>query len=306
VIEPSAVAVYAGLAIGIAFGALALMSGFCLLSGLRGWWVEGDGRKIRTFATAAAVAVIATQLLAVTGLVDLSKSIYLQRSFSPALIMAGGLLFGYGMVLANGCASRAVVLLGRGNLRSLVVLLIIGLTAQATLKGLIAPARLAFLNWSTLTPPAVALNELLSRSGLDDARSVLLAALVVSSALIAFAMAHERFRRSPAQVLTGLGIGLLIAAGWFVTGCLGADDFNPVPVATMTFVAPVADSIQYMMLSTGLTLSFGIALTFGVVLGSFAASIATRSFKLEGFTSAQHMLRSVTGAALMGSGGAMA
>jgi hypothetical protein len=52
------------------------------------------------------------------GLVDLGKSIYLQPSFSAPLMFFGGLLFGYGMVMSNGCGSRALVLLGRGNLRS--------------------------------------------------------------------------------------------------------------------------------------------------------------------------------------------
>ena len=76
-------------------------------------------------------------------MVDLGKSIYLQPSFSAPLMFVGGLLFGYGMVLSNGCGSRALVLLGRGNLRSLVVVIVLGIAAQMTLKGLIAPARIA-------------------------------------------------------------------------------------------------------------------------------------------------------------------
>ena len=128
---------YAGLAIGLVFGAVGLLSKFCSLSGLRGWWVEGDTRMIRSFALAMAVAIIATQALAAFGFVDLGKSLYLQPSFSPALILFGGLLFGYGMVLANGCASRAVVLIGQGNLRSLMVVIVIAVTAQMALKGLL-------------------------------------------------------------------------------------------------------------------------------------------------------------------------
>src|SRR5262245_9683246 len=122
--EVSAIVIYAGLLIGIVFGAAGLLSGFCLLSGLRGWSIERDGRMIRMFALAVAVAIAATQALAAGGFVDLSKSLYLQPSFSPTLILLGGVLFGFGMVLANGCASRAVVLLGSGNLRSLLVVII--------------------------------------------------------------------------------------------------------------------------------------------------------------------------------------
>jgi len=104
----------------------------------------------------------------------------------------------------------------------------------------------------------------------------------------------------------GAAIGLLVGAGWFATGYLGADDFNPAPVASVTLIAPAADTLQFAMLSTGLPLSFGIMLVTGIVGGSFIAALTTRRFALEGFTSARHMLRSLTGAVLMGSGGAMA
>jgi hypothetical protein len=98
----------------------------------------------------------------------------------------------------------------------------------------------------------------------------------------------------------------LIAAGWFATGFLGADDFNPAPVTSLTFVAPIADTLQYIMLSTGLTLNFGIVTVAGVFAGSLVTALATQRFHWEGYTSPRHMLRSIGGAALMGAGGAMA
>ncbi|HAP09296.1 MAG TPA: YeeE/YedE family protein, partial [Afipia sp.] len=146
--------VSAGFAIGLAFGVVGLLSGFCLMSSLRDWWTANDGRKVRSYALALAIAILGTQLVAGVGLVDIAKSIYLQPSFSAPMIFAGGLLFGFGMVLSNGCASRALVLLGKGNLRSLVVIAIIGIAAQMTLKGLIAPARLALLQATQITPAA--------------------------------------------------------------------------------------------------------------------------------------------------------
>jgi hypothetical protein len=124
--------------------------------------------------------------------------------------------------------------------------------------------------------------------------------------LVIFAFSHAAFRRSAGQIAAGLIIGLLVPAGWYATGFLGADDFNPIPVTSITFVAPVADTVQYVMLSTGLTMNFGVALVPGVVLGSLVTALVTRRFHLEAYTSPSHMLRSVTGAAFMGSGGAMA
>ena len=154
--------VLCGLLIGLVYGAVGLLSGFCMLSSLRGWWAEGDGRLVRTYALAMGVAVAATQLLAAAGLVDLGKSIYLQPSFSAPLMFFGGLLFGYGMVMSNGCGSRALVLLGRGNLRSFVVVIVLGIVAQMTLKGLIAPARIAMVQASQTTAKANSVPALLA------------------------------------------------------------------------------------------------------------------------------------------------
>jgi uncharacterized membrane protein YedE/YeeE len=298
--------VASGFVIGLVFGVVGLLSGFCLMSSLRDLWTTTDTRKIRSYATALAVAIAGTQLLAGTGIVNIGASLYLQPSFSAPLIFFGGLLFGLGMVLANGCASRALVLLGKGNLRSLVVITVIGITAQMTLKGLIAPARIAFLDWTKTAPTAVSAPALLSTMGLDDISARLIATLIASGALLIYAFSDKQFRRSYGQIAAGLIIGLLVVAGWAATGWFAADDFNPIAVSSLTFVSPMADSVQYTMLSTGLTLNFGIALVAGVLLGSLVTATLTGRFELEGYTSVTHTGRSLAGAAFMGIGGAMA
>jgi uncharacterized membrane protein YedE/YeeE len=306
VLDGGAIIIASGLLIGLVYGAVGLLSGFCLLSGLRGWWADGDGRLIRTYALAVGVAVAATQLLAAAGLVDIGKSIYLQASFSAPVMFLGGLMFGYGMVLANGCGSRALVLLGRGNLRSFVVVVVLAIFAQMTLKGLIAPPRIALVGASQTTTIANSIPALLASIGLSATAARMLAASVISAALIIFAFAHPAFRRSPGQVAAGLVVGLLVAGGWLATGYLGADEFNPTPVTSLTFIAPIADALQFVMLSTGSTLNFGIVTVFGVLAGSFITALATGRFQLEGYQSPRHMLRSGGGAALMGAGGVMA
>jgi uncharacterized protein len=300
------IVIIAGFVIGAVFGAVGLVSGFCLTSGLRNWWTQGDGRLIREFALALAVAIVGTQALAAAGLVDLGQSIYLQPSFSAPLMLFGGLLFGYGMVAANACVSRALVLLGRGNLRSFVVVTTVAVTAQMTLKGLIAPLRLAFLHWSETTLHLISLPALIGTYGLTDSEARLIAVAVLSGSLLIFALAYAPFRRSPGQIAAGVTMGLVIPAGWFATGYLGADPFEPAPVASLTFVAPSADSLQYVMFSTGSTLSFGVALVAGVLFGSFVTSLMTGRFQWESYSSPSQMLRSIGGAALMGAGGAMA
>ncbi|MGY3491801.1 MULTISPECIES: YeeE/YedE family protein [unclassified Bradyrhizobium] len=304
--DPATIVIIAALIIGLIYGSVGLLSGFCMMSGLRGWWAEGDGRLARTYALAMGVAIAASQLLAAAGLVDLGKSIYLQPSFSAPVMFLGGLLFGYGMVLSNGCGSRALVLLGRGNLRSFVVVIVLGIFAEMTLKGLIAPGRIAMVQASQATVSANSVPALLADIGLGAVPARMVAASVLAAVLIIFAFAHAPFRKSPGQIAAGLIVGLLVAGGWYATGYLGADDFNPVPVTSLTFIAPIADALQYVMLSTGSTLNFGIVTVFGVFAGSLITAIATGRFQLEGYRSPQHMLRSASGAALMGAGGVMA
>ena len=275
--DTASIVILSGLVIGLVYGSVGLLSGFCLMSGMRGWLAEGDGRLIRTYALAIGVAVAVTQLLAAAGLVDIGKSIYLQPSFSVPVMFFGGLLFGYGMVLSNGCGSRALVLLGRGNLRSFVVVVVLAIFAQMTLKGLIAPPRIAMVAASQTTATANSVPALLAGAGLSATAARMLAASIISAALIIFAFAHPAFRRSPGQIAAGLVIGLLVAAGWFATGYLGADDFNPTPVTSLTFIAPIADALQYVMLSTGSTLNFGIVTVFGVFAGSLVTALADRA-----------------------------
>jgi uncharacterized protein len=304
---PSAanIVILAGLLIGLVYGAVGLLSGFCLMSSLRGWWAQGDSRLVRTYALAMGVAIAATQLLAMRQVVDLGKSIYLQPTFSAPLMFVGGILFGYGMVLSNGCGSRALVLLGRGNLRSLVVVIVLGIAAEVTLKGLIAPGRIDLLQWTQMTG-ATSMPALIAKLGVSETLARSLVAPIISAALIIFAFSHAPFQRAWGQIAAGLIVGLLVAAGWYATGCLGADEFNPTPVTSLAFIAPIADTLQYLMLSTGLTLNFGIVTVAGVFAGSLVTALATQRFHWEGYSSPQHMLRSVSGAVLMGVGGATA
>lgn len=291
------ITLWAALIVGLAFGATGQMSGFCLYRGLQHAWTGQSGDKLRSFGLALAVAIAGTQLLAWAGLVDLGQSIYLTTSFSWLLIPLGGILFGVGMTLSNGCGGRALVLLGQGNLRSLVVLLCLGIFAFITLTGLLGPLRQQI---ASATPISVEGVNALS----GDAR--LLLGLTVAAILLYFTFRQSHFLRNRKDLLGGLAIGALIVAGWLVTGWLGYDEFEPLPVTSITFVSPVGETIQYSMIATGMNASFGILVVAGVVLGSLASALLRGQFKLQGFENPQSMARYMAGGALMGVGGALA
>lgn len=288
---------WAGLAVGLVFGACGQLSGFCLQRGLTEFWSGKHGYKLHAFALALAVALVGTDILAATGTVDLSKSLYLMPTYSWLLLPLGGLMFGYGMSLANGCGARALVLLGQGNLRSLLVLLCLGIAAYMTLTGVLAPLRLWLGPLTSVTPGAVAVPDGMLRS---------IVAWIAAGVLLLFSLRRRESGRRASDLASGVVVGLLIVAGWAVTGWLGADDFEPLPVTSLTFIAPIGDTIQYAMIATGMSLRFGIAVVLGVVLGSFITSLLRKQCCLEGFDSTHGMSRYIIGGLLMGSGGALA
>ncbi|PWV74142.1 YeeE/YedE family protein [Halomonas sp. A11-A] len=290
---------WSGLVIGLAFGATAQATGFCLMRSLANAWTRGDTLKLRAFALAMAVALLGSQALVAMGVLSLGSALYLPTSASWLAVPLGGALFGYGMVLANGCGARSLVLLGSGNLRSFVVLMCLGLAAAMTLSGLLAPLRVWLEGTTTLALPARDLPGLLGVPAW-------LVALVLGGALSAWALSSRDFRESPREWLGGLAIGALVPAGWYATGVLGSDDFEPVRLATLTFIAPIADSLQYAMLSTGSRLGFGVSVVAGVLAGALVMALARRDFRWQGFSGPGHMGRSMAGGALMGIGGVLA
>jgi uncharacterized protein len=305
---PAVLSLWGGFAIGLAFGAAGQVSGFCLTRGLVGYWVTGEGNKIRAFALALVVAVLGTQAADLAGLIDLRDSIYLGTSFSWLLLPLGGVLFGYGMVAANGCGARALVLLGQGNLRSFVVLVCLGIAAYMTLTGLFAPLRtaIAALTGVTLAEGTQSLPYQAAAvfGAMESVR--LVPTVMLAGALLWFAFSHGAFRASPRDVGGGAIIGALIPASWLATGWLGADDFDPAPLVALTFVAPIGATIQYAMIATGTAVSFGIATVCGVFLGALGAALLSGSFHLQGFTHPGRMARYMAGGTLMGVGGALA
>lgn len=290
-------ALWAGLAIGIIFGACGQVTGFCLQRGLIQQWSGRHGYKLNAFALALAIAVAGTHVITSLGLIDISRSLYMTPSFSWLLLPVGGIMFGYGMCMTNGCGARALVLLGQGNLRSFVVLLCLGIAAYITFSGLIGPLRMRASELTTFTPANITIPDGLVRS---------LTVWVVVAILTVFAFRPRESGERARDLTGGAIIGLLIVAGWLITGWLGADDFDPMPVTSLTFIAPVGDTIQYVMISTGMSMRFGIAVVSGVIIGSLLTALARGQHRLEGFESAGQMSRYIAGGILMGIGGALA
>lgn len=301
-----------GFVLGLAFGATAQRTHFCTMGSISDIVFMQDWGRFRAWMLSIAVAILGSQFLHLAGYVDLNKSVYLTTNFGWMGAIIGGALFGFGMSLAGGCGSKTLVRLGAGNLKSLIVALMIGLVGYMTMRGIFAFPRLQFESIVNvnLVPVGFAAQGIpdviakLTGLALPNARTV--AAAVVAGGLLWFCFRSRDFRASRANVAGGLILGAIIVAGWVTTGVAGKDEFEPVPLASLTFVAPVGESVQYLMTFTGATINFGVATVFGVILGAFVMAKATRTFRIEAFTDAGDLVRHVTGGALMGFGGVTA
>ncbi|MBX9588397.1 MAG: YeeE/YedE family protein [Hyphomonadaceae bacterium] len=300
-----------GLLIGFAFGAVIYRTNYCAMGALSDIHNFNDYRRFRAWLLAAAIALLGAQLLHTAGVVALERSMYLGSSFNWFGYTVGGFVFGIGMVFAGGCPSRNLARAGGGDLRSVLTLLVLGLAAYMTIAGLVAPVRSTIegVTAFSLGGSGQGVGDLLSalvRLPPGSARWV--ATVLIVAAALAYCFHDDRFRTSPVHVLSGVGVGLMVVAGWAVTG-LAYDDMatRPVPPISLTYIRPVGDTLQWLSLFTATPVpGFGVTSVFGALLGAFAAATVMGRFRLATFSDAGDTVRNLLGAAMMGVGGVMA
>jgi uncharacterized membrane protein YedE/YeeE len=307
-------------ALAVVFGAVAQRANFCTMGAIADAANFGDWRRMRMWALAIAVAIAGTGALAAAGLIDLSKSLYTGAKIAWLSLIVGGLLFGFGMTLGSGCGSKTLVRLGGGNLKSLVVLVFLGISAYMTLKGLFAVWRTVALDPARIDVGAATsdLPTLLAAAGLPAAKAWV--SWAAAAAVAAWAFASAEFRRTREMVVAGVVIGLVVVAGWYLSGHLGylAEDpatleekffaTNSGRMESFSFVAPVAYTLELLVYWTDASrvLTFGIAAVLGMIVGSAGMALATKTFRWEGFASTEDLANHVVGGLLMGFGGVTA
>lgn len=312
---------WAAFGLAVAFGVIAQRTRFCTMGAIADVVNTGDWTRVRMWALAIAVAVLGFNAMVALGWIEARQSIYAAARLLWLSSVVGGGMFGFGMVLACGCASKNLVRIGAGSLKALVTVLVLGCAAFATMRGVTAVLRVHTLEQVFVELPAGQDLPSLCATGLGIGTPALALAwgLAVALALLVWVLRSPQ-GRSMEVWIGGAGVGALIAAAWWVSGRLGyvpehPDTLEPTFLVSSSrrmesfgMVAPVGYALDWLLFFSdkAKVLTLGIVSVPGVVAGAFGAALAGRSFHWEGFGGLEDLANHLVGAVLMGVGGVVA
>lgn len=302
-------------------GAIMQKTSFCTLGAVSDGILMEDWSRMRQWCLAIGVAILGVGLMSYVGWIDVGKSFYTGNRLLYLSTVIGSVLFGIGMVLSSGCGSKTLIRIGGGNLKSLVVFIVLGLVAYMTMRGFLGVFKANTIDKVALTLSTNQdLPSLLSNSfGVAKESLRLILALIIGGAFIVFAVIKKSFWNTE-NLLAGIGVGLAITAIWWVSGHYAhlTEDPNTLQEAflvtnsgrmeSLSFVAPYAYSLDWLMFTSDKSkvLTIGIVAVIGMILGSAISSIVSKNFRWESFRGVEDTANHLVGAALMGFGGVAA
>ena len=307
--QMTATVLWGAFALSVLFGAIVHRTRYCTMGAIADVVTTGDATRLRQWALAAGVAVIGFGALAAAGWIEPGDSIYAGTRWMWLSALVGGALFGIGMVLASGCGSKTLIRLGAGNLKALVVFVVMALAAYATMRGITAVLRdrtvdQVFVNFNE---PATVGHLAAAAAGWPVSTALLGAALLVGLPLTAWALAGRGFITGN-NLLAGLGVGGVIVVMWWLSGHVGHLATRSGRMEAMTFTGPLAHTIDWVMFfsDSNQRLSLGVASVAGVAVGAGLHALLTGQFRWEGFRTTEDLANHLIGATLMGVGGVTA
>lgn len=328
--------------IALVMGAVVNKTNFCTMGAVSDFVNMGDTGRLRAWLLAMAVAILGVTLLEYAGLLNLSGSFPPYRNSNIVLAenILGGLMFGVGMTLASGCGNKCLVRIGGGNIKSIIVFLIVGVLAYFMINPFPGSDKtiysVLFYGWtSPMSVDVLKPQDIGSLVGGSEPSAMrLIVGVVVFLAMGHFIFKSKEFRSSADNMIGGAVVGLAVLAAWFVSGNVIVDADGEIlslqqyynqwdmladsdagkPAAgamlatqSYTFINPMGQALNYLAGGLdGSLMTFGVVAVFGVVTGSLIWSLISRSFRIEWFSSASDVANHVIGAVLMGIGGTLA
>ena len=328
--------------IALIMGAVVNKTNFCTMGAISDIVNIGDNGRMRSWLFAVAIAMIGVAIFEATGMASVDGSFppYRASTLIWAENLLGGIMFGVGMTFASGCGNKTLIRIGGGNLKSVLVLLVIGVIAYYMINPFpgtdITLMSALFYDWIrplaiNLTGPQD-LGSLLGGENAAQMRTWL--GLGLGLLLAIYALRSTNFRKSFDNVLAGLVVGGAILAAWYLTDNIGVnmdgeimslrevvanwgflmdgpagkpDSIAPWSTQSFTFINPMGQTLGYAAEGFNYSmLTFGIMALTGVIAGSFLWALVSKSFRIEWFVNAKDFFMHLIGAVLMGFGGVLA
>ncbi len=329
--------------ISVILGFVVNKTNFCTMGAVSDMVNMSDYSRFRAWLLAIAVALIGVSIFEYMGSVNVTNSFPPYRSSQLIWIenILGGFMFGIGMTFASGCGNKTLIRIGGGNIKSILVFLIIAIIAyymttpfpnsDKTLYSVL------FYDW--VNPLAISLDSnqdigaLLG--GAENTQIMrLVAGLVVAAGMLIYIFKATDFRGSKDNILAGVVIGLIILTAWYTSSniTVNADDSHyslseyysewdmlaeddegkpatgrALNSQSFTFINPIGQTYGYIKdgLDSAL-LTFGLISVIGVILGSLLWALISRSFRVEWFVDFKDFINHTIGGILMGFGGVLA
>lgn len=328
--------------IALVMGAVVNKTNFCTMGAVSDAVNMGDTGRMRAWFLAIAVAMLGVTVLEFMDLLNPGDSFppYRANQLIWAENILGGLMFGIGMTLASGCGNKTLIRIGGGNLKSVVVLLIIAVIAYYMINPFPGSDQtlMSVLFYDWIRPLAVTLStpqDLGSvMMGKDAGAARIVIGLVLGLLLLVYVFKSADFRSSFDNILGGLIVGLAVLAAWYVSANVAVEldsemhslsgyvkqwdfladsgagkpvDSRPLSTQSFTFINPMGQTLGYAATGFKSTLlTFGVMALFGIIAGSLLWSLISRSFRIEWFVNFKDFITHIIGAALMGFGGVLA
>jgi hypothetical protein len=276
--------------VGLLFGYCAQRGGFCLTRALSNWALMGDTAVLRAYVLALVIAIVGVHVLEL-GLVE---SIPV-RPFRWLANIAGGLVFGVGMILGGGCAGSSWYRLGEGALGAWVVLLGFAIGASATSVGVLQPLRTTLQRFEY----AIADEPATLDAALHLPPWAVIGALVLGlGAWLVRNRPEEPEHGKWRWPVTGSAIGAVIVLGWYLSALAGTP-------TGITFAANTGHLLTYPTVGYPTRVTWGMVLIVGVAVGAALAAWRSGEFAwkpVPGFT----IVKLFGGGLAMGSGALVA
>jgi hypothetical protein len=294
-----------GLVGGLMLGLAARLGRFCTLGAIEDLLYGGSSDRMRMWILAIGLSVIGAFGLMQAGLFNTQSTYYLSIRWMPVASVLGGLMFGYGMALAGNCGYGCIARLGGGDMRAFVIVLVLGVSAWATLMGPLAWMRNSTFLQEDVTagemPPGIA-HWIADLTGL----SVPAIGIAIGVLIVAGALSSRSFLTDARAIFWSALVALAILTGWAGSYWISTHGFENLQTVSHSFSAPVGETLLYVMMGSARAPSFAVGSVTGVAMGAFVGSLMKGHFRWEACEDPRELRRQIIGAAIMGVGAVLA